>query len=70
MDPFCYLCFVFVMLSCLFIAGLWSPDWKGLNPWLSFVWCFLMLLSLFYVVCPESGVVLYCINSRSLARKF
>ena len=25
MDHFCYLCFVFVMLSCLFIAALWLP---------------------------------------------
>ena len=25
MDHFCNLCFVFVMLSCLFIAALWSP---------------------------------------------
>ena len=25
MNPFCYLCFVSVMLSCLFIAALCSP---------------------------------------------
>ena len=25
MDHLCYLCFVFVMLSHLFIAALWSP---------------------------------------------
>ena len=25
MVTFCYLCFVSVMLSCLFIAALWSP---------------------------------------------
>ena len=30
MDHFCYLCFVFVMFSCLFIAALWSPVGKGL----------------------------------------
>ena len=24
MDPFCYLCFVSVMLPCLFIVALWS----------------------------------------------
>ena len=29
MDLFCYLCFVFVILSCrLFIAVLWSPAWR------------------------------------------
>ena len=26
MDHLCYLCLVFVMLSPLFIAALWSPD--------------------------------------------
>ena len=33
-DPFCYICFVFVMLSCLFIAALWSPAGKGQTSWL------------------------------------
>ena len=37
MDHFCYLCLVFVMLSRLFIAALWSPAGKGLTPWLLFV---------------------------------
>ena len=37
MDPVCYLCLVFVMLSRLFIAALWSPAGKGLTSWLSFV---------------------------------
>ena len=32
-----YLCLVFVMLSCLFIAALWSPAVKGLTSWLLFV---------------------------------
>ena len=31
MDCFCYLCFVSVMLSCLFIAALWPPAGKGLT---------------------------------------
>ena len=31
MDHLCYLCFVIVMLSRLFIAALWSPAWKGLT---------------------------------------
>ena len=30
MDHFWYLCFVSVMLSCLFIVALWSPAGKGL----------------------------------------
>ena len=37
MDRICYLCLVSVMLSGLFIAALWSPAWKGLTSWLSFV---------------------------------
>ena len=37
MDNFCYLCFMFDMLSsCLFIAALWPPAGKGLTFWLSF----------------------------------
>ena len=31
MDHSCYLCFVFVMLSCLFNVALWPPDGKGAN---------------------------------------
>ena len=34
-DPFCYLCFVSDMLSCLFIEALWSPIGKRLTSWLS-----------------------------------
>ena len=37
MDHLCYLCLVFVMLSRLFIAALWSPAGKGLISWHSFV---------------------------------
>ena len=37
MDHLCYLCFMFVMLSRLFIAALWSPAGKGLTSWLLFV---------------------------------
>ena len=37
MDHLCYLCFVFFMLSRLFIAALWSPTEKGLASWLLFV---------------------------------
>ena len=37
MDHLCCLCLVFAMLSCLFIAALWSPEGKGLTSWLLFV---------------------------------
>ena len=39
---FCYLCFMFVMLSCLFVTALWSPAGKGLASWLS---CFIIYVS-------------------------
>ena len=61
-DPFCYLCFifVFVMLSYLFLAALLSPAGKGLTSWLSCV-VFFVFLSLFGI----SGQVWYfdCIDS-------
>ena len=37
MDHLCYLCLVFVILSHLFIAALWSPAGKWLTSWLLFV---------------------------------
>ena len=49
-GPFCYLCLVFVMLSCLFMAALWSPARKWLASWLSCMLCFIMFLSLSHVV--------------------
>ena len=36
MNHLCYLCVVFVTLSSLFIAALWSPEGKGLTSWLLF----------------------------------
>ena len=36
-DQFCYLCFVLVMFSCLFVVAMWSPAGKGLTSWLSCV---------------------------------
>ena len=55
MELFCYVCFVFVMLSCLFIAALWSPAGEGLTSGLSCVWCFILFCH-FRVWCPGSGV--------------
>ena len=61
MDHFYLLCFVFVMLSCLFNTALWPPAGKGLTSWLSYVWCFVVFHH-FPVWCPGSGVVLDCID--------
>ena len=33
MDTFCYLCFMSVVLSCLFIAAVKPPAGKGLISW-------------------------------------
>ena len=44
MDHLCNLCLVFVMLSRLFIAALWSPDGKGLTSWLMYVMLIVNLL--------------------------
>ena len=49
MDHLCYSCLVFVMLSRLFIAAVWSPAGKGLTSWLLFV-MFNLFLSLSHVV--------------------
>ena len=44
MDYLCYLCLAFVMLSCLFIATLWSPEGKAQTSWLLFVMFIVILL--------------------------
>ena len=45
MDPLCYFCIVFFMLSRLLIAALWSPAGKGLTSWLSFVMLYCMFVT-------------------------
>ena len=49
MDHLCYLCLVFVMLSHLFIAALWSPEGKWPTSWLLFV-MFIVILLLSHLV--------------------
>ena len=58
-------CLVLLCLCArLFICALWSPAGKGLTSWLSFVVSTVSLsLSHWY---PRTGVVLDCIDSRSL----
>ena len=62
MDHLCYLCLVFVMLSRLFIAALWSPEGKWLTSWLLFV-MFNCVFVTFPMCYPRTGVVLDCIDS-------
>ena len=49
MDHLCYLCLVFVMLSRLFVAALWSSEGKGLTSWLLFM-MFIVILLLSHLV--------------------
>ena len=60
-DLFCYLCFtfVFIILSCLFLAAMWLPAGKGLTSWLSCVWCFLVFLSDVIVSITDLFLLLY-----------
>ena len=69
MDHFCYLCFVFVMLSFLIIATLCSPAGKGLTSWLACIWSSLVFCH-FPMRCPESDVVPDCMDSWSLPSHF
>ena len=48
-GSFEFLWLVFVMLSCLLIAALWSPEGKGLTSWLLFV-MFVVILLLSHLV--------------------
>ena len=48
MDYLCYLCLVFVMLSSLFIAALWSPAGKRLTSWLLFVMFICVFVTFLY----------------------
>ena len=65
MAPF--MLFVFrVLLSCLFLAALWSPSGKGLTSWLScmYMYCDILLYFCHFLIwCPVSGVVFDCMDS-------
>ena len=54
------------MLSCLFIAALWSPAGKGLTSWLSYACDVLLCFGHFPVWCPRLCVVSDCIDFLSL----
>ena len=57
--------FFVIYVLFLFIAALWSPAGKGLTSSLACILSSLMF-GHFPMWCPGSGVVLDCINSRSL----
>ena len=51
---------LFVMLLCLIIAALWSPAWKGMTSWLSFVMFYCIFVTF---PCGILGQVWYLIVS-------
>ena len=59
MNHLCYLCLVFVMLLCLFIAALWSPEGKELTSWLLFVMFIVFFLLSHLVSWDRCGSWLY-----------
>ena len=58
-DHLCFLCLVFLMLSRLFIAALWSPPGKGLASWLLLVMFTVFLLLSHVVSWVRCGTWLY-----------
>ena len=63
LGPSCLIfVFVFAIMSCLFLAALWSPVGKGLS--LGSLVCDVFLCFYHFLMrCPGSGLVLYCIDS-------
>ena len=59
MGHLCYLCLMFVMLSRLFNAALWSAKGKGPTPWLLFVMFIVILLLSHLVSWDRCGTCLY-----------
>ena len=64
LDHLCFLCLVFLMLSRLFIAALWSPARKVLSSWLLLVMCIVFLLLSHVMSWVRYGT--WCIVSWSL----
>ena len=66
LGPYCLQYRLCLLCLCgrLFICALWSLAGKGLTSWL-YMWCLTVNLSLSHWY-PGSGVVLDCIDSRSL----
>ena len=63
-DPFCHICFrfIFVMLSCLFLAAFKSPAGKRLTSYVPSLLCFVVFCYL-TTLCHWSGILLSCIDS-------
>ena len=57
MDHLWFLCLVFLMLSRLFVAALWSPAGKGLTSWLLLVMFIVFVLLSHVVSCGTFCIV-------------
>ena len=57
--------FIFVILTVMNLAALWSPAGEGLTSSFSYVRSFLVFCH-FRIWCPGAGVVLDCLDSCSL----
>ena len=62
MDHLCFLCLVFLMLSRLFIAALWSPVGKGLTSWL------LLVMFIVFLLLSHVGSWVRCVSFPDLCR--
>ena len=68
-DYLCaFLCLVFLMLSLLFIAALWSPAGKGLISWLLLVMFFAFLLFSHVVSWVSCGTMYLIVSFPDLCR--
>ena len=63
MDPFCYLCFELVMLSCLCHCSLVVTCWERAYLLALLYVMFFLCFCHFPMWCPGSGVVLECIDA-------
>ena len=76
-DPFSYLCFtfVFIILSCLFLAALWSPPEKGLTSWpscvfVTFSYGFSGTCKVWYLIVSNDDLwLLLCFKSIPLSKR-
>ena len=58
-DHFCYLRFMSVRLSCLFLTALWSPVRKGLTSCLCCVWCYFVFVTFYIMSWVRCGIWLH-----------
>ena len=58
MDHLCYIRFVFVMLSRVFIAALWPPEGKLLTSWLLFFYVYYDFITFPFGILGQVGYLI------------